>query len=224
MEDIDLLDEETELEEEEVIEEPEPKEIVVKKEGKPNSTRKMPPMTKALELEIFKSLAYKSYKDVGYDFGFQHFYENDKLITAAVFAIARKIRKAPELWGISSDAVEVIEDALASRSVKNNPKIKSDIAIMEEGFRDRLDTMRDKVADIIMLKIAEYEKKGGHKLVSIRDLKDLLAMAIDKGRLLRGETTDNIVRLAKIDADSLSPEEALKVIMKAREALVESKK
>lgn len=187
-------------------------------------TNKMPPLTKAQEAEIFKAIAHNGYKKVGYEFGFQHFYDNDKLIIQAVFAIVRKIRKAPELWNLSEDVVEVVETSIASRSVTTNPKLKSDVNILEESFRDRLDTMRDAVAEIIMKKIAKYQKKGGEDDISIRDLKDLLAMAIDKGRLLRGEGTENITKLAKIDVDNLSADDALKVIMKAREALVESKK
>lgn len=211
-----MIDEE--LEEDLVSDGPEIKEEVK------SDDKKKPLLTKAQELEIFKSLAYKSYKDVGYEYGFQHFYDSDSNVTGAVFSIARKIRKAPELWGLSQDALEVIDEAIASRSVKNNPRVKSDIAILEESFRDRLDVMRDKVADLIMQKLAEFERKGGLSKVSIRDLKDLLIMAIDKGKLLKDGGVENVVKFAKTDIDNLSPDDALKVIMKARDALVEGRK
>ncbi len=211
-----MIDEE--LEEDLELDEPEPIEEVK------SDDKKKPLLTKAQELEIFKSLAYKSYKDVGYEYGFQHFYDSDSNVTGAVYSIARKIRKAPELWGLSQDALEVIDEAIASRSVKNNPRVKSDIAILEESFRDRLDVMRDKVADLIMQKLAEFERKGGLSKVSIRDLKDLLIMAIDKGKLLKDGGVENVVKFAKTDIDNLSPDDALKVIMKARDALVEGKK
>ena len=211
-----MIDEE--LEEDLELDEPEPIEEVK------SDDKKKPLLTKAQELEIFKSLAYKSYKDVGYEYGFQHFYDSDSNVTGAVYSIARKIRKAPELWGLSQDALEVIDEAIASRSVKNNPRVKSDIAILEGSFRDRLDVMRDKVADLIMQKLAEFERKGGLSKVSIRDLKDLLIMAIDKGKLLKDGGVENVVKFAKTDIDNLSPDDALKVIMKARDALVEGKK
>jgi hypothetical protein len=182
-------------------------------------------LTKEQESQIFKALAHKTYKDVGYEFGIHLMYpNNDVAVTAFVHRLAEKIRKAPELWGISEDAMEVIEKAIASRSIKNNPAIKSDMALQEESFRDRLDGMRDTVADIIVRKLKKYNTAKGHEDVQLRDLKDLLAMAIDKGRLLRGESTENLVKLSKIDTDSMSPEDAMKVILKAREILVEGKK
>lgn len=182
-------------------------------------------LTKEKEAEIFKALAHKSYSEVGKDFGLHLIYPEDTAkVTSVVFGIARKVRRAPQLWGLSEDTVEVIQEAIDKRSVKKNPKIKSDIAIMEESFRDKLDTMRDRIAGIIDKKLEKYEKKGGDEGVSIRDLKDLLIMAIDKGRLLRGESTENIKKMSPLNVDAMSPETALDIVLKAREVLIEGKK
>ena len=182
-------------------------------------------LTKDQEVLLFKSLAFKTYKDAGYEYGVHLMYPgDDKAVTTFVAKIANKIRKAPELWGISEDAIEVIQEAIDSRSIKNNPAIRSDIALQEESFRDKLDTMRDTVAEIITRKLKKYNTAKGHEDVQIRDLKDLLAMAIDKSRLLRGESTENLVKMSKLDTDSMTPEDALKVVMKARDILIESKK
>src|SRR5258708_2495837 len=89
-------------------------------------------LTKEKEAEIFKALAHKSYSEVGKDFGLHLIYPDDNAkVTSVVFSIARKVRRAPELWGLSEDTVEVIQEAIDKRSLKKNPKIKSDIAIME---------------------------------------------------------------------------------------------
>lgn len=182
-------------------------------------------LTKEQEALLFKSLAHKTYKEVGYEYGVQFMYpNNDIAVTAFVHRLADKIRKAPELWGISEDAMEVIEEAIASRSISRNPNLKSDLALQEESFRDKLDTMRDTVAEIITRKLKKYNTVKGAENVQLRDLKDLLAMAIDKGRLLRGESTENLVKLSKLDTDNMSPEDAMKVILKAREVLTEGKK
>lgn len=181
-------------------------------------------LTKEQETEIFKALAHKSYSDVGKDFGLHLVYPDDTAkVTSVVFGIARKIRRAPELWGLSPDTVEVIQEAINKRSVKKNPKIKADIALEEESFRDKLTRMRDRIADIIDKKLQSYEKKGGENEISIRDLKDLLIMVIDKGRLLNGESTENIKKLSTIDVDKMSVEERLAIVMKARDLLLESK-
>jgi hypothetical protein len=138
--------------------------------------------------------------------------------------IARKVKRAPDLYGISEDAVSVIVEAMESRSVSKNPRIRAEVAILAESFRDKLDTMRDQVADMIMMKLEKYNSKKGIDGITIRDLKDLLATAIDKGRLLRGESTENIVKMSKVDTEKMTPEDALKFVLKAREALIEAKK
>lgn len=182
-------------------------------------------LNKEQEARMFKDMAHKTYKEVGYDYGLHLMYPNDdSKLVSVVYGIIKRIKKAPELWGISSDVVEVVQEALDKRSLKKNPKFNSDVAIQEESFKDKLDTMRDTVAEIISKKLKKYNTTKGIDDISIRDLKDLLGMAIDKGRLLRGESTENIIKMSKIDADNLSPEAALQVIMKAREAIVEAKK
>lgn len=184
----------------------------------------IPDLTKEKEALMFKALAHKSYREVGHDFGLHHFINDDSKLTSFVFNIARRIRKAPEVWGLSTDVVDVVQEAMDKRSIKKNPKMKSDLAIQEESFRDKLDTMRDTVAEIITKKLAKYNTAKGIEGISIRDLKDLLGLAIDKGRLLRGESTENIKKMSPINVDDLSADDALKVIMKARDAMIEGKK
>lgn len=182
-------------------------------------------LTKAQEAEMFKSLAHKTYKAVGYDYGIHLMYPGDDIkVTSFVHQICDRIKKAPEIWGLSKDTVEVIQEALDSRSIRKNPAIRSDLALQEESFRDKLDGMRDTVAEIITRKLKKYNTVKGVENVQLRDLKDLLGMAIDKGRLLRGESTENLVKLSKLDTDSMSPEEAMRVILKAREVLTDGKK
>lgn len=183
-------------------------------------------LTKEEESELFKALAHKSYKDVGKDFGLDLKYPDydDKKITSLVYVIARKIRKAPEVWGLSQDVVDVVQAAIDKRNIKSNPGLKSDIAIQEESFKDKLDIMRDTVADIITKKLEKYNTKKGINDVQLRDLKDLLSMAIDKSRLLKGESTENLIKISKIDTENMSPEQALKIVMKARDSLIESRK
>lgn len=199
-------------------------EEIIKEEEKRVEPAKVT-LTKDQEALMFKSLAFKTYKEVGYDYGVQYMFPgNDIKVTSYVHRIAEKIKKAPELWGISVDAVEVIQEALDSRSIKNNPGIKSDIALQEESFRDKLDGMRDTVAEIITKKLKKFNTSKGIDNVQLRDLKDLLAMAIDKGRLMRGESTENIKKMSPLNVEDMSPEDALKVVMKARDMLIEGKK
>jgi len=172
------------------------------------------------ETKIFKQLTHKTFKQVAKDFGVEG---KDKNISAVIANIAKKIRKAPDLWGLSKDTVEVVQAALDSRSINKNPKLRAEIALVEESFKDRLSTIRDKTAGILEKKLKSYEKKGGHRDISVRDLKDLLSMAIDKSRLLNDESTENIKKMSPMNVDDLKPEEALSIILKAREVLLDNK-
>lgn len=185
-----------------------------------------PVLNQEQEVRIFKSLAHLSYIKSAKANGL-HLIEpeaSDGRMLSIVQTIVRKISKAPELWGLSKDSVQIVQEALDRRSIRKNPGLRADIAIQEESFRDKLDTMRDTVAEIITKKLKKYNTVSGIKEISIRDLKDLLGMAIDKGRLLRGESTENIKKMSPIDTDNMTPEDALKVIMKAREAMLDNKK
>jgi len=230
-----LQDEETEEEqEEEVLEDSEEefeeedaspalkKTARASKKKAPSLKGKIPEMSKEQEAQIFKALSHKSYKTVGYEFGLQHICANDTQVRSLVMMIARKVRKAPELYGLSQDTVDVIDEAMAARSLKPN-EVNRENALANEGFRDKLEAIRDKTADMLMKKLKKYDTAKSIDGISIRDLKDLLATAVDKSRLLRGESTDNIIKISKIDTDNMKPEDALKFVMKAREALIEAR-
>ena len=190
-----------------------------KKEGDP-----LPPLSKEQEVAIFKSLAHKSMKNVGKDFGFHFYYDTDQKIVRAIQTVSNKVKKAPELYGISEDVVDIVDEAMSKRSIRKNPLARADMALEAELFRDKLDAVRDKAADMLLMKLSKFDKKTTIDGISIRDLKDVLAMAVDKSRLMKGESTENIVKLSKVDTDNMTPEDALKVIMKAREMIVESNK
>ena len=59
--------------------------------------------------------------------------------------------------------------------------------------------------------------------ISFRDIKDIVAMTIDKTRLYSGQSTENVVQYSKVDPN-LSPQEAMTLLLKAREAIIEQKK
>ncbi len=182
-------------------------------------------LTKEQEVNLFKSLIRKTYKEAGYEFGLHLMYpNNDVKIVSVINVLVKRMIRAPELWGLSQDVVDVVKEAIESRSIRKGGKAISEANIQEESFRDKLDVMRDTVAEIISKKLKKYNTAKGVDEIAIRDLKDLLAMTIDKSRLLRGESTENIKKLSVIDTDNMNPKDALTIVMKAREALIESKK
>lgn len=177
--------------------------------------------TKEEEIDIFKELTHKSISKVADDAGLYDIYPNKRAANAAVYNIATKIKKNPDAYNMDVDTVSLVIDSMSSRSLA--PKlIKSELTLQSEVFRDKLDDIRDMAADILQRKLAKIKKdKNGD--ASFRDLKELLSMAIDKGRLLKGESTEQVLHMSKIDVDGMSSKDALAMVLKAREALMENR-
>ena len=176
-------------------------------------------LSKEQELEIFLALKTGSLLEVGKKFGLDKYYGSDDKVRSTVSYIAGKVKRKPELYGISDGSVRDVVSSTAARTGQN-------IEVVIDGatsFRDKLDNIRDTAAEILTKKLDTLNTKKGIEGVKLTDIKEILAMAIDKSRLLRGESTENITKMSKIDVDSLKPEDALKMILRAREALMEAK-
>jgi hypothetical protein len=173
------------------------------------------------EAEIFKKLAHSTLQKVALEYGFDKYYDTPATQKAAVSNIAQKIKKAPSLYGLTQEVVDLVSETMQSRSIMNTSK--AELIAQAESFKDKLDNMRDTVAEILQKKLDKDKKKGNYDSVSYRDLKDLLATIIDKSRLLRGESTEHVLHLSKVDTDKLTPQQSLAIIMKAREAMLEAK-
>lgn len=195
----------------------------------PSKKGTTPQLTREQEADMYKQLAHKTYKVIGREMGFYDYYETDKQVVARVMYVVGKVRKAPDLYGISQDAVDVVEAATRSRSFVINPLKRAELRVQkiaeQESFKDKLQSVRDTAAEILLKKLEKLQKgKNGIDDISFRDIKDILGTAIDKTRLLRGESTENVITSSKIDVSKLTPQESLEVIIKAREALMDSKK
>jgi len=180
-------------------------------------------LSREQEAELFKHLIDKTAIEAAEAMGITDRYETNASIRIYVFNVVRRIKKAPELWGISKDAVDMVQKALDSRAV-----VKSSQVIKEkqrEEFKDRLEVIRDTAADILTKKLAIINKnKNTLDGVKLKDISDIMKDAYQSIRLIKGESTDNVIHYSKVDLDKVTPEEAMNLILKARENLIESKK
>ena len=181
------------------------------------------PLTKEQEIELFKMLSHKTSTEAGKSFGLQDVMKNDGAIRIYVYNIVRRITAAPELYGISQDGIDIVRAALDAR--KGNRPSALTVAKEKEEFKDKLEVIRDTATDILSKKLQMINKnKNTLADVKLKEVSDILAMAVDKIRLVKGESTETVVHLSKMSLDDVSPEEAMKLVLKAREALVEGKK
>lgn len=180
-------------------------------------------LTPFQHLEIFKELQTKTTTQISLEYGFNNRYKDMNQSRAAVYSVYRKVLTNPEVYGATPQLVEAVKHAVENRKAGKN--IKTELIDQREKvnfIRSELDGIRDKAAKIISMKLdrALISKKERNQL-GLKELSQVLATVVDKGRLLGGQSTENVLHYAKVAKD-ISPEEALKLVLKAREAIIES--
>lgn len=176
------------------------------------------------EAQLFRHLIDKTLVEAGNLMGLDKFYTKKSALRWYVFSVVNRIKKAPELWGISPDAVEMVVNALniRTRKVENTTEIM--VEKEREDFKDKLESIRDTATEILSKKLNIINKsKNNIADVKLKEISDVLKDAQTQLRLVKGESTENIIHYSKTDLDNVSPEEALKLVLKAREKMIEQK-
>lgn len=175
------------------------------------------------EAEIFRALAAKSVLQVGMDYGFDKVYKDTRAIRNAVNAISMKVRHNPEQYGVKPEEVALVQKSLDERKLAVVPKeaslaekndIKNDIKELVQGIRDKTFLLINKKLDRV--------KNSTKKLdaISFKDLGIIAGIAFDKTQILRGEATETVTVISKID-QSLPPGEIIKLALQMREQSVD---
>lgn len=200
------------------------KEIEVKEFFEKPLTKKDLRLTKEEEASIFKGLVHKTGLELANEYDFGRVYKTDGAKRLAIFNLTRKIKKAPELYGISNEVVELVEEALNDRRIVHNPLqvFVKDREVRE--YKDKLEVIRDQATQLLSKKLEQLGKGKNIETIKLSEIANVVAMSIDKYRLVKGESTENIVHFSKMNLDGIKPEDALALVLKAREALLESKK
>lgn len=181
-------------------------------------------LTKAQEALLFRDLGLNSTAVIAMKYGFDKKYKDMNQARAAVYALYKKVLSKPDSYGITVAEAEAIRDAIAQRKLgSDNQKVLLDQREKQHYIKEALGGIRDTTAKIIEMKLAKALNSSKERdKISFKDLSTILSMSVDKGRLLGGESTENVLHYARIDKD-VSPQDALKIVLKAREALIENK-
>ena len=200
------------------------KEIIAKEFFTEPKVKKDLRLTKEEEARIFKELVHKTSLEVANEYDFGRVFNTDGAKRMAIFNICRKIKRAPELWDITEPEVSLVQEAIDARKITYNPLqvFVKDREIRE--FKDKLEVIRDQAAEILAKKLEKATKGKSMEEIKFTEISSILAMAIDKLRLVRGESTENVTHFSKMDLKDIKPEDALALVLKAREAIIESKK
>jgi len=168
--------------------------------------------------DIFKSLEFKSYREVAQDFGLVDAYQNAGTATSAVVQFYNKVVDDPQKYGVEVHTAKVVKDVVQSRSPH-----KKEVEVTNESIGDILIGTRNLAAKLLRKKLQMYEEDP--KLLQNEKLVQLttaLAILFDKGQIIQGAATEHIAVMSNIP-DHLDPDEALKTIMAMREKTLESK-
>jgi len=175
------------------------------------------------QAEIFKKLAYGSAYQVGLEYGFDKVYSSPKSVRNAVSAVKTKVKNNPakyEKFGITTEVLDLVAEASAKRNVAGpNAQSRSlaeqrldsqDIKALMGGIRDKTFNIIDRKLDMV----GKSRKKIDS--ISFKELGVIGGIAFDKSQILKGEATENIAVMAKIDKN-ISADDALALVGKMRE-------
>lgn len=177
---------------------------------------------------IFKALATKSFKEVGYEFELDKYYKGETAVKNAVYRIYLQVRSDPEKFAISDDLVQLVVQAIEDR--KSSGRRPSEMqAAPPSDLIDASDMKqvilggRNKAAMLMHKKMDRISKNN--KLLdkeNIVSLAKVFGIFFDKGQIIQGQATEHIAHMAKI-GDDMTPEQQVDALLKMRQKNQEDK-
>lgn len=178
---------------------------------------------KEKEVEIFKALANKSTLQVGIEFNFDKVYKNNRAVRNAVTGIFHKIKNNADEYGLSQELVDMVQAGMDERKLAGHPSNRpTQVEETEKDIKSMVIDARDMAWDLVGRKLQRISNnKKKLDAISFKELGWLAAVSFDKGQILKGEATENIAVLAKIDAN-ITADDALSMVLEARDKNVET--
>ena len=173
------------------------------------------------EAKIYKRLAIKSAAEVGLEFKFDSVYPTKNQIRTAVNNIKTKVQNNIENYkefGVTNEVVDLVKIASAGRNVAPRDRreamkkleIDSDIVNVLTKGRDTVFNLVNRKLDILAKSKKELAK------TSLKELSVAGGILFDKAQLLKGEATEHIAVMARIDKN-ISADDAIKMVSEMRE-------
>lgn len=182
-------------------------------------------LSPAIEIDIFKALSYKSALEVGLQFGLDQHYKDKKAVRNAVTAIANKVKKSPEKYGITPEVVALVTEAQSHRSlVKAEGEVnKPESEIQGGDIKTIVTGVRDKAWRLIDRKLTRAGRSNKTlDAISFRDLGTLAGISFDKSQIISGQATEHVALMGKIEGN-INPSDAIALVLQMREKNVADK-
>jgi len=175
------------------------------------------------EADIFRALASKSTLKVGLEYNFDKVYKDTRAIRNAVTAIHNKVKNDPGKYGVTQEEVVLVQKSMADRKVAvhsnestlaEKTEMVDDIKGMITGIRDKTFKLIDKKLNRVMNSTKKLDA------ISFKDLGIIAGISFDKSQILRGEATETVTVISKID-NTLPAGEIIKLALQMREQSVD---
>jgi hypothetical protein len=181
-------------------------------------------LTDERKKEFFLSLANKSYTDAARQLGLQEFYTTDNSLRTIAYKLYKQID--PRTLGVSEDAISIVHASIADRQGRASKEVTDgatpelldpeDSKMLVIGGKNKAAVLLHKKFDRLM------KNKKFLDEVSLSQLATTFGILFDKSQILKGEATENIAVMAKVDPN-MTPEQSLEALLRMREIQQEEK-
>lgn len=181
-------------------------------------------MTTETELAIFHRLAFKTALEAGYEFKLDQYYKDQKSIRNAVMYIYRKVKEAPDKYGLQPQARQIVLDAMAHRNVSG---VSREISLAEkevdaQDIKSLVIGVRDKAFRALDKKLTRALKsKRALDAIPIQSLSTAAGTMFDKAQIIQGQATEHVALMGKIEGN-IDPKDAMDLVLRMREKNVAS--
>ncbi len=201
--------------------------------SKTSTERKLDSYTSGMDLlrseatAIFLCLADKTPTQVGYEFGLDRFYSTDASIRASVHKAFQMVLQDPESYDIpmaKAAEIQAIVSARALQITKDHAlTVREKKELSNAEIPELVTEARDTAYRLINAKLDIIESsKTELKNAKLSDLVKAGDILFNKGQIVRGEATQNIAILSKVDKN-MSAEDALTAIVQMQEMVAQEK-
>ena len=174
---------------------------------------------------FYRLLADHTFVGAALEMGLDKWYKKGTLGTVGS-NIAKLVRNDPTKYIIHPDTVTKVDYAIQQRNVTGKTKetaLELKVAVDNQSFKNTLEDARGLSLGILYKKLNQINKsKSALESINLTTLATTMAILIDKTQLLKGEATENVSVLAKID-QNMTPEQLLEAALRTREINVEEK-
>jgi hypothetical protein len=181
---------------------------------------------------LFKMCGEKTLAEVGFEYGLDKDFKSVAAMKVKVSSYYNKVKNNPEDYGISMELVNSVVDKVDARfrsMTKNGTEEPLSLREKKEilnptDIKGLVLGGRNKAAKLLYEKL---DRIGNSKKMldelDLGKLATVMAILVDKGQIIQGQSTENIAILSKNVDSTLTPQQALELVLRSREQNMETK-